>query len=189
LLFDVPTGQEPRLAFSINAGTPAVLLKLDTTSVVQYVPGSTFPATFFEDAASGSTQTLRIHGYPTDGSNFYGQFQCARPTFNAVATNLFQISTTATGIEFLQPIYILGGKDIVLSTTTGTKIGTATTQLLGFYNATPVDQPATVADAAISEDHTGADHVNIITLQASLAALKTTIGTVIDRLQELGLIA
>lgn len=32
--------------------------------------------------------------------------------------------------------------NIVLGATTGTKIGTATTDLLGFYNATPVDQPS-----------------------------------------------
>jgi hypothetical protein len=37
--------------------------------------------------------------------------------------------------------------DITVGTTTGTKIGTATTQKLGFYNATPVVQPAAVADA------------------------------------------
>jgi hypothetical protein len=37
--------------------------------------------------------------------------------------------------------------DIAVGTSTGTKIGTATTQKLGFYNATPVVQPAAVADA------------------------------------------
>jgi hypothetical protein len=36
--------------------------------------------------------------------------------------------------------------DIAVGTSTGTKIGTATTQKLGFYNATPVVQPAAVAD-------------------------------------------
>jgi hypothetical protein len=35
-----------------------------------------------------------------------------------------------------------------LQTTTGTKIGTATTQKLGFWNATPIAQPAAVADAS-----------------------------------------
>jgi hypothetical protein len=37
-------------------------------------------------------------------------------------------------------------RNIEAGTTTGTKIGTATTQKLGFYNATPVVQPAAVAD-------------------------------------------
>jgi len=36
----------------------------------------------------------------------------------------------------------------VMGTTTGTKIGTATTQKLGFYNATPVVQQATTGTAA-----------------------------------------
>ena len=42
--------------------------------------------------------------------------------------------------------------DISFGTTTGTKIGTATTQKLGFWNATPVVQPAAVADATDATD-------------------------------------
>ena len=38
-------------------------------------------------------------------------------------------------------------RDIATDTTTGTKIGTATTQKIGFFNATPVVQQAAVADA------------------------------------------
>lgn len=37
-------------------------------------------------------------------------------------------------------------KNIVVDTSTGTKIGTATTQKLGFFNATPVAQPTAVAN-------------------------------------------
>ncbi len=42
------------------------------------------------------------------------------------------------------------GANIVLGTTTGSKLGTATTQKLGFYNAAPVVQPAAVADLAVT---------------------------------------
>jgi hypothetical protein len=38
--------------------------------------------------------------------------------------------------------------NIVLGTTTGSKIGTATTQKLAFYNATPIVQPAAAGQAA-----------------------------------------
>jgi hypothetical protein len=65
--------------------------------------------------------------------------------------------------------------NLVLGTTTGTKIGTATSQKLGFYNATPVDQPATVADPS------GGATVD--------AEARTAINSIIDRLQELGLVA
>jgi hypothetical protein len=44
-------------------------------------------------------------------------------------------------------LHLADAGDITVGTTTGTKIGTATTQKLGFYNATPVVQPTAVADA------------------------------------------
>ena len=46
------------------------------------------------------------------------------------------LTITPSGSNFIIP----DAKDIVLNTTTGTKIGTATSQKLGFYNATPVVQ-------------------------------------------------
>jgi hypothetical protein len=57
----------------------------------------------------------------------------------------------------------------------GIKIGGVTTSLLGFYGATPVDRPDTVADPA------GGGTVD--------AEARTAINAIIDRLQELGLIA
>ena len=60
-------------------------------------------------------------------------------------------------------LQITDARNVVLGTTTGTKIGTATTQKLGFYNATPVVQPAAVAD---------------ITTTATAGTLPTPDGTV-----------
>lgn len=50
-------------------------------------------------------------------------------------------------VEFADTIRMTDAKNIILQTTTGTKIGTATTQKLGFWNATPVVQPATTGTA------------------------------------------
>ena len=57
----------------------------------------------------------------------------------------------------------------------GIKIGSATTSLLGFYGVTPVDQPDTVADPSGGGTQD--------------AEARTAINAIIDRLQELGLIA
>lgn len=57
----------------------------------------------------------------------------------------------------------------------GIKIGSAITSLLGFYGVAPVDQPATVADPA------GGGTID--------TEARTAINAIIDRLQELGLIA
>ena len=81
---------------------------------------------------------------------------------------------------FSRDLELQGARNIQLSTLVGTKIGTGTNQLLGFYNVTPVDQPATVADAATQGGTYNQTDINTIV---------TAVNTVIDRLQELGLIA
>jgi len=65
--------------------------------------------------------------------------------------------------------------NVVLSTTTGTQIGTATAQKLAFYGTTPVNQPLTVGAPS------GGATID--------AESRTAIGSIISRLQELGLIA
>jgi hypothetical protein len=60
--------------------------------------------------------------------------------------------------------------NITVGTTTGTKIGTATTQKIGFYNATPVVQPAAVANATTA--------VDVITQLNDLLAKLRTLGII-----------
>jgi hypothetical protein len=65
----------------------------------------------------------------------------------------------------------LSTKDLVTDTTTGTKIGTGTTQRIGFFNATPVVQQAAVADAT------------------DAASTQARLNDLLARLRTLGLIA
>jgi hypothetical protein len=69
-------------------------------------------------------------------------------------------------------------RDIVTDTTTGTKIGTVASQKIGFFGATPVDRPATVSKPDPFQESGTVD-----------ADARTAVNAVIDRLQELGLIA
>lgn len=41
-------------------------------------------------------------------------------------------------------------QNLIFNTTTGTKIGTATTQKLGFWNVTPIVQPASANQVAVT---------------------------------------
>jgi hypothetical protein len=102
-----------------------------------------------------------------------------------------QIPTAPFSVDMdgnVRGITMLDAANIVLNTTTGTKIGTATGQKLGFYNKTPVDQPITVADA-VTQDITGGDTVDKTKTTSDLTSCKNAINAIIDRLQELGLIA
>jgi hypothetical protein len=67
-----------------------------------------------------------------------GALSCAALTTTSIA---------ATGtIAATGHITITDAKNVVLDTTTGTKIGTGTTQKLGLWNATPIVQPANTVD-------------------------------------------
>ena len=75
---------------------------------------------------------------------------------------------------FHKTIQILDGRNIVVGTANGTKIGTETTQKLGFFGQTPVDKPETVSDPSggATQD----------------AEARTAIIAIISRLKELGII-
>jgi hypothetical protein len=62
-------------------------------------------------------------------------------TKKITVANLVNANTTFSGTKTLAD-----ATDIAVGTGTGTKIGTATTQKLGFYNATPVVQASSTAD-------------------------------------------
>ena len=112
-----------------------------------------------------------------DGSDALAQ----RRTTNAQTFRLYNTYTSATNFERLNLRW--ASNDLIIDaekgsgggTLRGIKLGSAATSLLGFYGVAPVDQPATVADPV---DGTTVD-----------AEARTAIGAIIDRLQELGLIA
>ncbi len=109
---------------------------------------------------------------------------------------------------------IIDAGNLVLGSTTGSKIGTATTQKLSFYNATPVVQPtaytqtfatadkthdtrtsaATATDAATlasygyTETQANAIVTNLNAVRADLADTAACLNSLIDDLQALGLI-
>jgi len=86
-------------------------------------------------------------------------------TADASATPTERLRITSAGV-----LQIADAGDIAVGVTTGTKIGTATSQKIGFYNATPVVQPAAVADAT--------DAATVITQLNDLLAKLRTLGLI-----------
>ena len=86
-----------------------------------------------------------------------------------------KIADDAVGSEHIEDLSadltLEGGVNLILSTTTGTQIGEASNQLLGFYGADPVNQPDAVANATSASD------------------VVARLNEVIARLEELGLIS
>jgi hypothetical protein len=107
-----------------------------------------------------------------------GQVRYANSTdamllYTAGTEKLRITSAGLVGIGVTAPsslLHLADAGNITVGTTTGTKIGTATTQKLGFYNATPVVQPAAVADAT--------DAATVITQLNDLLAKLRTLGII-----------
>lgn len=72
--------------------------------------------------------------------------------------------------------------NIAVGSTTGTKIGTATTQKLGFWNKTPVVQPAAYTPTNVTTDRSY--DANVTTIDE----LADVLGTLIADLQSIGLV-
>lgn len=94
-------------------------------------------------------------------------------------TSLFGLNTSGTS-----RLTLADAVNIEVNTTTGTKIGTATSQKLGFWNATPIVQPTT-AVAAATVAATGVGDV----VAASTTFDGYTIPQIVKALRNAGLLA
>lgn len=80
---------------------------------------------------------------------------------SAVDTNIYRsaANTLRTDDTFIHngDVQISDAWNVILASTTGTKIGTATTQKLGFWNATPVVRPSAFTQTYATADKTHAN--------------------------------
>jgi hypothetical protein len=79
--------------------------------------------------------------------------------------------------------------NVVLATGTGTKIGTATGQKLGFYNAAPVIQQATTGTTTGFTAGSGTAAKDDSTFTGNVGSAAYTIGDIVRALKNLGLMA
>ena len=89
-----------------------------------------------------NASTVYIDGAPTAGTNI-------------TITNGYSFFVNAGASYFGGNLQIADTANVVLATGTGTKIGTATSQKLGFFDKTPVVQPAAANQAALTNSTGG----------------------------------
>ena len=134
-------------AASLRFGAAAANPPVAQTLSVQDASGTNIAGAAWTFRESRATGTAKGGGFQW----YLGATLGSGTTLQTAALALDLGVTTYHVLTFADAI------DIAFNATTGTKIGTATTQKLGFWNATPVVQPSGSNQAAVST--TGATNV------------------------------
>lgn len=110
---------------------------------------------FFFGGSSSSTSLRNaaiVQGFAdenwSDGSAYGSRIEIG-VTPNGSTTRATYFTFRSTGVT------LADGVNIVAGTSTGTKIGTATTQKIGFFDKTPIIQPASANQAALTNSSGG----------------------------------
>ena len=133
-------------------------------------------------------------GPVTSTAGFVGSLTIADP----LATSAIQAADASSALTFANStgvVTVVAGltfanaKNIVVNATTGTKIATATTQKLGFYNATPVVQQATTGTTTGFTAGSGTASKSDSTFTGNSGSAAYTVGDIVLALKSLGFLA
>lgn len=139
--------------------------------------GPVYSENGFVGATSNTDVNLTLSGY------------IATPAIKAGDGTSSITIANSTGIPTFGTNIVLSTKNIVTDTTTGTKIGTATSQKLGFFNATPVVQQATTGTTTGFTAGAGTAAKSDSTYTGNTGTAAYTVGDIVLALKNLGFLA
>lgn len=136
--------------------------------------------TYYFTAPTVCTVSAKVNGVETANDNGGTlNITIARGSGQAIAIG-YSDSEMATALSGLGSVAtdltIADGKNVVLGTGTGTKIGTAVGQKLAFYNATPVVQAATYTQTNSTASRTVANATSAAVTKTAVAPVTTGAG-------------
>ena len=157
---------------------------------------------------STNAQTFNVHGTYTDASN-YRRLRSTMTTGGAVTIAAEGLGTGATGNSLAFAVngtsrftvnsdgtLTIGGsvtagnaRHFTYSTSSGTKHGTATNEMIGFWNATPVIQQSSTGETTGFTAGGGTAVTDASTFTGNVGATAYRLSDIVKHLKTIGLIA
>lgn len=138
------------IMFADNRGGGGGGTTFNSTLFLVNNPDSNYPSGLLEINTNGGTASLGdIHG------DFDGVYLLVDGPDNTITLAAGEVNFNGTAIFNASAIIQSGslqfaeGANIVFGTATGTKIGISTSEKIGFYNSTPIVQPAATLDLGV----------------------------------------
>ena len=145
----------------------------------------TFDSVIFSGSSSGETTVVAT---AIAGTNTL-TLPAATDTLVGKATTDTLTNKTLTAPVVGTTLTMADAANIVLNATTGTKIGTATSQKLAFYNSTPVVQPAATGSVTGFVAGSGTASKSDSVWAGTTGSAAYTVGDIVTALKALGLLA
>lgn len=123
--------------------------------------------------------TMTTGGAATISASGYG---------NGAIGNTLTFSAS-NGLTFANSVVLNDGVNLSSSTTTGSKLGTSTTQKLGFWNATPIVQPSSTGETVGFTAGGGTTVTDASTFTGNVGATAYRISDIVKALKNSGLMA
>jgi hypothetical protein len=160
---------------------------ISTVASASSAPAAYISGTWFAGAAATALPALYVSPAGTSAGTSWSASGTGFGVNAAsgFAGNLLDLQINGTSEwNFSGTVFSIGeANDIAVGTTTGTRIGTATTQKLGFWDKTPVVQPTTgISGATFVQDSGGSIH-------PTSTFDGYTIAQVVAALRQLGILA
>lgn len=179
------TGDDALMRWSTgDASNHALVMALGDSNQALHVTDKAAVATDWNVSAD-THPTVYVHSNTTPATDYmtFGAHDGTIGHINVVGgtTLSLDIAGTAGVTMTATALTLADAMDIVVNATTGTKIGTATTQKLGFFNATPAVQPSAYTQTYATANKTHANPTAAaLTVTDGAGTNDGTIGAITD---------